>query len=165
MLNPDGTTAKGTSDGVLRSGRLFSRDLNYLRDVALFWPFVISSIVAASAVFSQSDRQFALRCAALAIGAILLAKERLLLFLVAMALVAIRGTVWLVIRPWSWSIFAVTVLAGVPFLIANRFWRNPKWAYQLPSEFRLVDALLSVVSICGTLYLLFLISPHKWGAQ
>jgi len=60
MQNPENTTAKGTSDGVSRPGRLFSRDVNYLRDVALFWPFVISSIVAASAVFSQSDRQLAL---------------------------------------------------------------------------------------------------------
>jgi Flp pilus assembly protein TadB len=116
-------------------------------------------------MFSQSDRQFALRCAGVAIGAILLAKERLLLLFVAMALVAVRGTIWLVIRPWSWPIFAVTTLTGVPFLMANRYWRNPKLAYQLPSEFRLVDALLSVVSICGTLYLLFLISPHKWGAR
>src|ERR1700731_861599 len=91
MQNPENTTVKGTSDDVLRAHRLFSRDLNYLRDVALFWPFVISSIVSVSAAFSQSDRQLALRCAALAIGAILLAKERLLLFFVAMALVAIRG--------------------------------------------------------------------------
>jgi hypothetical protein len=165
MQNPEITTARGTSDGVLRSARLFSRDVNYLRDLALFWPFVISSIVAVSAAFSQSDRQLAFRCGALAVVAILLAKEKLLLFLAAMALVAIRGTVWLIIRPWSWSLFAVTALTGVPFLIANRFWRNPKLAYQLPSEFRLVDALLCVVSLCGTLYLIFLISPHKWGAQ
>ena len=165
MDNPESTTAKGTVDGAHRSGRLFSRDLNYLRDVVLFWPFVISSIVAVSAAFSQSDRQLTLRCAALAIGAILLAKERLLLFFLAMALVATRGIVWLVIRPWSWSMFAVTALTGVPFLIANRIWRNPKLAYQLASEFRLVDALLSIMSVCGTLYLIFLVSPHKWGVQ
>lgn len=165
MQNSESTSVKVTSGSLLRSGRLFSRDFNYLRDLALFWPFVISSIVAVSAMFSQSDRQLALRCGALAIGAILVAKERLLLLLVAMALVAIRGTVWLIIRPWSWSLFAATALTGVPFLIANRTWRNPKLAYQLPSEFRLIDALVSIVSICGTLYLLFLISPHKWGAQ
>lgn len=165
MENPESTTAKGTSDGALRSGRLFSRDPNCLRDVVLFWPFVISSIVAVSAAFSQSDRQLALRCAALATGAILLAKERLLLFFLATALVATRGIVWLVIRPWSWSMFAVTALTGVPFLIANRFWRTPKLAYQLPSEIRLVDALLSIISVCGTLYLIFLVSPHKWGVQ
>jgi len=165
MENPESTTAKGTSDGALRPGRLFSRDLNYLRDVVLFWPFVISSIVAVSAAFSQSDRQLALRCAALAIGAILLAKERLFLFFLAMALVATRGIVWLVIRPWSWWMFAVTALTAVPFLIANRFWRTPKLAYQLPSEIRLVDALLSIISVCGTLYLIFLVSPHKWGVQ
>jgi len=165
MQNPESTTPRGTSDGVLRSGRLFSRDVNYLRDVALFWPFVISSIVAASAMFSQSDRQLGLRCAGLAIVALLLARQKLVIFLVALGFCAIQGAWWLVIRPWNWSIFAVTALTGVPFLIANRFWRNPKLAYRLPSEFRLVDALLSVVSICGTLYLLFLISPHKWGAQ
>lgn len=167
MQNPASTTAKGTSDGVLRSRRLFSRDLNYLRDVALFWPFVISSIVAASAALSQSDRQFALRSAGLAIVALLLAREKLLIFLVSLGFCAIQGALWLVIRPWSWSMFAVTALTGVPFLIANRFWRNPKLAYQLPKEkeFGAVDMLLTFASICGTIYLLFLISPHKWGAQ
>jgi len=54
----------------------------------------------------------------------------------------------------------VTVLTGIPFLLANHYWRNPKLAYQLPTEFRLVDALLSVASISATISLFYLLRSH-----
>jgi len=57
--------------------------------------------------------------------------------------------------------FTVTVLTAIPFLVANRYWRNPKLTYELPSEFRLVDALLSVASICATIFLFYLIRPRQ----
>ena len=149
------------SRGLLNSGRLFSRDVNYLRDVILVWPFIISSIAAVSWVFSQSSRQLGIRCAALAIVALLLAKEKLLVFFGALGFCAIQGAIWLVIRPWSWPMVTVTALTGVPFLLANRYWRKPKLAYQLPKEFGAVDMLLSFASICGTIFLFYLINPHQ----
>lgn|SRR5579859_1478806 len=142
-------------------GRIFSRDLNYLRDVALFWPFVIFSIAAVSWVPSPPSRQLGLRSAAIAIVALLLARQKLVLFFVALGFCAIQGALWLVLRPWSWAMFTVTVLTAIPFLVANRYWRNPKLTYELPSEFRLVDALLSVASICATIFLFYLIRPRQ----
>jgi len=164
IRHPKSATTTGTSKGVLGSGRLFSRDLNYLRDLALAWPFIIFSIIAVPSMFSRPDRQLGIRCAGVAIAAILLTKETLVIFFAALGLVAIRGTVWLVIRPWSWPTFWATALTGIPFLVANRYWRNPKLAYEWPDEFGAVDALLSFASICGTLFLFYLIS-NKWGIR
>lgn len=46
MHNFVNTGSEGSSPRVIgeRSRTLFSRDLNYLRDMALFWPFVLYSI-------------------------------------------------------------------------------------------------------------------------
>ena len=77
------------SEQATHSPKLFSRDVNYLRDVALFWPFVLYSVFAVS--FSPTNRTLALRCAVVAIAALSLAKEKLLLFLVAIGFIAIRA--------------------------------------------------------------------------
>jgi hypothetical protein len=139
------------------SGTLFSRDIDYLRDLALLWPILFFSIVAVSAVFSQSDRQSGLICAILTIGALLLTKEKLLMFFGALGFCALRGVITLVLRPWSWPIFAATAITGAAFLAANRYWRKPRLAYQWPKEFEAVDVLVSFASICGALFLLYLI--------
>jgi intracellular septation protein A len=143
------------------AGTLFSRDLNYLRDLALFWPFVLCSIIAVGCAFSGRERQIGIRCAALAIVALLAAKERLLLFIVSLGFIAIQCAITLVLHPWSWGVFAAGVVTAGPFLVANRYWRKPKLAYRLPSEFRLVDALWSIASLCGTLVLYYFISPYN----
>ena|SRR5271157_6566610 len=146
---------------VASTGTLFSRDLNYLRDVALFWPFVLSSIFAVACAFSPPDRRLGLRFAAVAIVALLVAKERLVLFLVSLGFIAIQCAINLALKPWSWAVFAAGVLTAGPFLLANRYWRKPKLAYRLPSKFRLVDALWSIASLCGTLVLYYFISPYN----
>ncbi len=140
---------------------LFSRDLNYLRDSALFWPFVLSSILAVGCAFSGRERQIGIRCAVLAILSLLLAKERLLLLFAGLGFIAIQCAINLVLHPWSWGVFAAGVLTAGPCLVANRYWRRPKLAYRLPSEFRLVDALWSIGSLFGTLVLYFFISPYN----
>jgi hypothetical protein len=141
--------------------RLFSRDLNYLRDSALFWPFAINSIIAVGSAFSPGNRDLALRCGAVAVTALLLAKERLFLFFVAVGFIAIRCAITLMLHPWSWSAFAAGILTGVPFLLANRYWRNPKLAYKFPKEMRLIDALWSVASLIGTLLVFYVIRPTQ----
>jgi hypothetical protein len=150
-----------TSENVVSSRMLFSRDINYLRDLALFWPFVLCSIFAVASAFSLPDRKLAFRFAAVALAALVLAKERLVLFFVSLGFIAIQCAINLILHPWSWSVFAAGVLAGGPFLIANRYWRKPKLAYRLPKQFRLVDALWSIASLCGTLILFYFVSPYN----
>ena len=147
----------GSTSGVLGSRTLFSRDFNYLRDLALFWPFVIYAIFAVGSLFSPPDRWLGLRFAVVALAAILLAKEKSLLFFVGLGFIAIRCAINLVLDPWSWSVFAAGILTAAPFIMANRYWRKPKLAYRLPSEFSLVDALLSITSICAALGLLYVV--------
>lgn len=140
---------------------LFSRDINYLRDSALFWPFVLSSIFAVGCAFSPPDRRLGLRFAAVAIAALLAAKERLLLSLVGLGFIAIQCAINLVLHPWNWRVFAAGILTASPWLVANRYWRKRKLAYRLPREFRLVDALWSIASLCVTLVLYYFISPYN----
>ena len=142
-----------------RSRRLFSRDVNYLRDVVLFWPFVIFSIYGIACLLSPSSdhdiRQIGLRSAALAVASGLLAREKLLIFFVGLGFCAIQAVLNLIVHPWSWTMFTIAALTGVPFLVANRYWRNPKVSYKLPNEFGAVDMLLSFASICAALFLLY----------
>jgi hypothetical protein len=140
---------------------LFSRDVNYLRDLALFWPFVWFSIFAVGFAVSPGNRHLALRCAAVAIAALLLARERLLLFFVGLGFIAIRCAITLVLHHWNWGVFTAGILTAVPFLLANGYWRNPKLDYELPNEFRLVDALWSVASIIASIALGYVVRPFN----
>lgn len=144
-----------------RKRRLFSRDVNYLRDMALFWPFVWYSIFAVGSAFSPPHRQLALRCAAVAIVALLLAKEKLFLFFVGLGFIAIRCAITLILHPWNWGVFAAGILTGGPFLLADRYWRHPKLSYEVPHEFTLVDALWGVASLIGSLALGYIVSPFR----
>lgn len=140
------------------SRQLLGRDLNYLRDVALFWPFVLYLTFAGGFAFSPSNRTLALKCAAVSITALILAKERLLLFFVGLGYIAVQCAIYLLLHRWNWTAAAVGILTGAPVLAANRYWRKTKLAYKVPDEFRLIDALLSVASICGSLLLAYIIS-------
>lgn len=140
---------------------LFSRDINYLRDVALFWPFVLYSIFAVGAAFPPAERQLVVRCAAVAAVSLLLAKERVFMFFVGLGFIALQCAIALLLHRWNWIVFTALVLTGGPFILANRYWRNPKLAYRVPDEFRLVDALWSVASICGSLLLGYVVTPFR----
>lgn len=139
------------------SRQLLHRDLNYLRDVALFWPFVLYLTFAGGLAFSPADRNLALKCAAVSIAALLLARERLLMFFVGMGYIALQCGIFLLLHRWNWTAFAVGILTGGPALAANRYWRKPRLAYKVPDKFRLIDALWSVASICSSLLLGYLI--------
>ena len=144
---------------VLGGRKLFSRDVNYLRDLALFWPFVFYSIFAVASALSPGNQDLAVRFAAVAITAVLLARERLLLLVVGFGFIAVQCAITLALRPWNWTVFTAGILTAAPFIVANRYWRKPRLAYPLPSEYRLVDALWSVGSICGSLLLGYIVRP------
>jgi Flp pilus assembly protein TadB len=149
---------------VLSSRRLFSRDVNYLRDLALFWPFVLYTIFGVASLFSPPDRRLGLRFGVLAVAALLLAREKLLLLIVGLGFIAILCANNLVLHPWSWSVFVAGILASCPLIVANQYWRSRKLSYGLPREFRLVDALWSIASLCASLALVYVVSPynHLW---
>lgn len=140
--------------------KLFSRDTNYLRDLALFWPFVFYTIFAVGSAFTPTDRRLALRFGTVVIAAVLLARERLVLFLAGLGFIAIQCAINLILHRWNWGVFAAGILAGTPSLLASRYWR-PKLAYELPKEMRLVDALWSVASIIGSLPLMYVVDPFS----
>jgi hypothetical protein len=83
------------------------------------------------------------------------------MFLGGLGFCAVQGAIWLAIRPWSWPMFTVTTMTGIPLLLANRYWRKPKLAYELPDEFGAVDMLLTFASISATIFLFYLIRPHE----
>ena len=139
----------------LENRQLLGRDLNYLRDVALFWPFVLYLTFAGGFAFSPADRNLALECTAVSITALLLARERLFMFFVGMGYIASQCAIFLLLHRWNWTAFAVGILTGGPVLAANRYWRKPRLAYRVPDEFQLIDALWCVASISGSLIIGF----------
>lgn len=146
---------------VSRPLRLFSRDINYIRDVLLFWPLVMFSILAVYGAFHPEHRQLGFRCAIAAIASVLLAKERLALFLVATGFVAGQCALSLAVGRWRWTLFIVGLLTGIPSLLAYRYWRKPRLAYELPSEWRLVDFLLWLASLLIALLVGYVVSPYN----
>ena len=163
MHNFVNTVSEALSPRLIRERRrtLFSRDFNYLRDMALFWPFVLYSIFGVASAFSPAYRHFAIRCVVVAIAALLLAKEKLLLFVVGTGFIAIQCAITLILHGWSWAVLTTGILTAVPMLWASRYWRNRKLTYQLPGEFRLLDALWSIASLIGSLLLGYVVSPFK----
>lgn len=154
------TTAQSNSDSETPR-RVFSRDLNYLRDVFLFWPFVLFTILSVGCLFSGRELQLGIRFAMVAIIALFLSKEKLLVALVAMGFVAIQGIITFFLQRWNGRVLIVTLLTGIPFLIANRYWRHPKLKYQVPEDFRLIDALWSILSLCAAFLAMYLIRPQS----
>jgi len=145
------------------SKKLYSRDINYLRDVVTFWAFLIFSIVTVASIFHPSNHQYTLRIAALAVTALALAKEKMVVFFGTFGFVALQCLITLVTEPWNWIVFNIGILTLVPFLIAAYVLRNKKWSYHFPedNEFGALDILLSVASICGAILLLYLIKPDN----
>jgi hypothetical protein len=91
--------------------------------------------------------------------AILLAKEKLLLFFAALGFITIQCAIYLALHPWNWRVFAAVLSTAAPFVVANRYWRHRKLGYRLPREFTLVDALWSVGSIIVSLLLVYIVRP------
>ena len=143
---------------------LFSRDLGYLRDSLLFWPLVLYSIFGVASLFSEGHRRFGLLCIGVAVAALLAARERVLMFVVASGFIAIQCGISLLLHTWNRNVFVAGLVASCPLLLACRHWRSRRLAYKVPRDFRLVDALWSIGSLVGALLLLYLfrLLPDSW---
>jgi hypothetical protein len=82
------------------------------------WPFLLFSIVAISSLFASDSahRSYGIKLAVCAVGAILLAKERLILLLAALGYVAVRLAV-LIIFIHNWTVL-VGLLLSVGFILS-----------------------------------------------
>jgi hypothetical protein len=106
---------------------------NHYRDVFLIWPFLLFSIVAVINLPAPQSayRSYGIKAAVCAVVAILLAKERLILFLAALLWVVIRlGYALIFVHDWS-VLLGLLLCGGTFFAIlqsrAGMDWR-PSYA-------------------------------------
>ena len=134
--------------------RLPSRNINYYRDLFLLSPFLLFAVVG---VFKLLDHQWirGAECAGLALGALLLARERLLLFLGALGFCAVRFLV--VVAPTrDWRGFVGLLATGILLLVFGRVARNYKPTYVWPDG-SIVELLVGLSSLLLTLRAFILI--------
>lgn len=132
--------------------KLPSRDLNYYRDLALVGPWLVFSIASLMQGFSHSrspeDTLFFHRALVGAIICLLLAKEKLLFIVGALAIVLWRGLL-LLIALYDWRLALLLLLAGavgigVAIVKERAGWRP---SYDLPNGVTVVDVLIFAVSL------------------
>ena len=87
-----------------------------------------------------------------AIAAILL-----LLLIVGLGFTGFLCVINLILHSWNWTLFVVAVVSSSLFLATNKYWRKRQLKYAIPSEFRLFDALWSIASLFGSLFLMYLL--------
>lgn len=137
-----------------------SDNFNFYRDLALFWPAFFFLLYGSFnlVVGSHDERVQALRFLALGIVAIIAAKERIFLFLWVLGFYALRCLIHLVLHGWEWRVFAIFLLVAIPFGLASTVWRKPRLSYQIPGDLRMIDLIVSLISIGITLTVFYLLS-------
>lgn len=132
--------------------RVPSHNINYYRDLILLWPFLLFSISALAHLFTpgHDHRVVGLKCAALAILSIILAKEKKVLFLAAVGFCAIRFLFAFVVTQ-DWRALIGFLITGVPLLFTIRFWAEYKPSYEWPQKRTVVDLVLGLASLAATL--------------
>jgi hypothetical protein len=132
-----------------------SRNFNYYRDLALIQPFLwfsIASIIHLWPPESTAYRAYGFRLAVCAIVAILLAKEKLILFTSALSFVTLRLAIALVFK-WNLGGFvALLVFAGILFALLRLF-KGWKPSYEWPDGMNILDLLVGITSLGLTLAL------------
>jgi hypothetical protein len=120
---------------------------NHYRDLFLMWPFLLFSIVATANLFSSDhgQRSYALKAALCAAVAILLAKERFILFIAALFFVAVRLAVAVVfLHTWQVLLATVASCGLLVVLIRSRTFANWKPSYATEKGLHILD-LIAVV--------------------
>jgi len=128
-----------------------SPDLNYYRDLFLLWPFLGFSIVGASVLSgspSDASRVYGLKLAVCAVVALLLAKEKRMLFIVAPAYVALHMAFGIIFIH-TWQILAWLLVSGGILLAALRLGvlKNWKLSYVRPKELRALDVAVGMLGL------------------
>jgi hypothetical protein len=121
------------------------------------WPFLLFSIAGFVNLFTRgADHRLGIKYSALAIVAILLAKERGILIPVALGFCALQSFITFGLKH-EWVALATVVLTGAPFLFFLRAWAGYKPSYQRSRGSTMVDLIIGISSLGLTLALFLVI--------
>jgi hypothetical protein len=132
--------------------RLPSRNLNYYRDLFLLWPFLLFAIAGAINLLASNPhhRILGVKCLGLAVAAIVLARERRILFLGALGFCAVRFLVTLALTR-DWRALVGLLATGIPVILSARFVTNYKPSYDWPDGLSIADLVVGLSSLLLTL--------------
>ncbi len=135
--------------------RLPSRNFNYYRDLFLLSPFLLFTIAGVSHLFTpdHADRVLGVKCLALGLLAIGLARERLVIFLAALGFCAVQFHIALILTH-DWRALVGLLATGFPFSLSARFWANRKLSYEWPKGLSIVGIVV-VLSSGGAAFAVF----------
>jgi hypothetical protein len=136
---------------------LQSRDPNFLRDVFLVIPFLLSTIIAVTSVLGPvHDYRAAMKCAVISLLALLLARERFVLIGASLGFVCLQSLISFVLKHNPIGL-AVSILSGVPFLLLIRWLADYKPSYSVTTGTTMSTVLVVLVSGVFTFAIL-----HFW---
>lgn len=131
-----------------KDSELPSPDLNYYRDLLLISPFFLFTLGGLAHILGpQNEQLLAFKFFALAAISIVLASERLILFVLAVTLCSLRLTIALGMNPTALTILSLAA-SILPVLLAWRFVRHYKPSYCLPKT---LDVITFVIAACSFL--------------
>jgi hypothetical protein len=133
--------------------QLSSHDLNYFRDLFLAWPLLLFTIAGLVDLFSGGqNHRLAIRCLALSLVALLLARERLILIAGALGFCAVQTGISFVLRH-DWIALTVSVLSGALFLLLIISFKEYKPSYSVRRGHTIADLLVGLSSLGFTIAL------------
>jgi hypothetical protein len=134
--------------------RLYSHDFNYYRDLALFWPFLLFSIITLSEFSVRTTTQeHRTIMAVIAFTCLILAKEKLLLLGASLGFVAMR-CVWAFALGTRDIKVLITLAVSVSITVLIIFVkRNRRLSYEYPEKTGTLDVVVGLGSLVGTLAL------------
>jgi hypothetical protein len=135
---------------------------NHYRDLFLMWPFLLFSIIAISNIFSSDHvpRSYAWKASLCAALAILLAKDKLILFTGALFYVAVRLLVALLFVH-DWKVLLATLLSrgALAVLICSRTFANWKPSFVTDKDLNSLDLIVGIGGLLVAVAIAILIRP------
>jgi hypothetical protein len=134
--------------------RLYSRDFNYYRDLALFWPFLLFSIIAFSEFYTRTTtRGYRIAMLGIDLACLILAKEKLMLVTASMGFVALR-CVWAFATGARGLSLLITLAATAGLTAFVVFARgSTPISYKHPEKTGIVDVVVGLGSLVGAIAL------------
>ena len=134
--------------------RLPSRNINYYRDLFLLCPFLVFAV---GGVFKLLSQQWlvGVECIGIALGALLLSRERLILFLGAVGFCAVRFLIAIALTH-DWRAYVGSLISVMLLVVFVRFAKKYKPSHGWP-EGSIVELVVGLSSLLLTLRAFILI--------